>query len=335
MLDIKKIKSLFATLRQAFSGYKKTFLLLVVLGFFVAFFEGLGVTAVIPLFAALLVGSGSSQENGISHALEEVFLWLHVDFTPLYIIVTIVALFVVRAMVLLLSSYIQVRLVASYEVEIRSRIFYNTVLAKWSALSTQRIGQLENTIMVDVSKAAELLRQVTSVLMMLVSLLVYTIVALKISTTATLLVMFSGVGFLLVFKPLISKTRKVAGDSVLLNKEVTHFVNQCILGMKTVKASGLEELLYSSAKDLFEKARDFRVRLFLLKNVTGILLQPILVLVIACLFFYALRNPGFNIASLVVIAYLLQKMFTYFNQINSGLHHINENIPYLQYVAGH
>jgi len=330
-----RIKAIISLSRKAFGKYKSQIVILTVLGFLGGFLEGIGINAIIPLFSFVSGDSMGTAGDLISKLIENFFSFLHITFSVKYLLIFICLLFIFRAIALVLFSYIKIKITADYEEKMRGYLFSQTIEANWPYLLKQKIGYLETVLMTDVSRASMLLEKIGTVIMALTSLSVYTFVAINISLQITLMTFVLGGVLFLFLKPLIYKTRATAYEVADINKQVAHHINENITGMKTVKVMHASDSILRISKQYFSKLKNLRVRIFLLKNITGAFVQPVSLVFICVLFAFSYKTPDFSFAALAAIIYLVQRIFTYIQQLQTDLHVTNEMIPFLISVLDH
>ena len=330
-----RIRAIISLSRKAFGRYKLQIVILTVLGFLGGLLEGIGINAIIPLFSFASGNSMGAASDLISRLIENLFSFLNISFSVKYLLLFICSLFIFRAIALVLFSYIKIKITADYEEKMRSNLFSQTIKANWPYLSKQKIGYLETVLMTDVSKASMLLEKIGTVIMALTSLLVYTFVAINISPHITLMTFVLGGVLFLFLKPLIHKTRVTAHEVVGVNKQVAHHINENITGTKTVKVMHVSDSILKLSKQYFSKLKNLRVRIFLLKNITGAFIQPVSLVFICVLFAFSYKTPDFSFAALAAIIYLVQRIFSYIQQLQMDLHITNEMIPFLKCVLDH
>ena len=81
--------------------------------------------------------------------------------------------------------------------------------------------------------------------------------------------------------------------------------------------------------------KKFKIKIFLLKNITGSFLQPISLIFICAVFAFSFKMPGFQFAAMLAIIYLIQRIFQYIQQLQLNLHTMNESVPYLKNVLNY
>jgi len=332
MKIIKKYKSIFKLYEYAYHKYSFKIVTLTGLGFLCGLLEGVGVNTLIPLFATIS-GNTTYNDNIISETMKSIFDFIHVDFSLKYLLIFVCIVFIFKAIVLIISDYIRVKITSDYEEEIRKKLLSKTFNANWTYLLKQKLGYLENTLMIDVQNSAMLLQQISTSIMIITSLTMYIAIAVNISLNITLITIALGMFIFFFFKPLIQKTREISKESAIVRKNIAHYVNENIIGMKTIKAMALGEQVVETGNKYFNDLKKQKIKIFLLSNITGSLLQPISLIFICIIFAISYKYSNIDIASLAVIIYLIQRIFLYFRQMQSSLHKINETTPYLENLA--
>ncbi len=317
--------------KQAYGRYKPQIIVLTILGFIGGLLEGIGINALIPLFSFVMKDDQGPTDK-ISGYIENIFLYFNVSFNLKYLLIFICLLFIVKAILLVIFSHIKVKITSDYEAQTRNSLFKATLNASWPYLLKQKLGHLETILMVDVRRSTTMFERLSGMIMMATSLLIYVIVAINISLNVTLMTLVLGAIIFLLFKPLMYKTRGAAAKSVKLNKEVTHFVSENILGMKAVKAMHLNDKIITKGKDYFYYLKKLHIQVYLLLNISRSLLQPISLIFICVVFAISYKTSNFNFATLIAIIYLIERIFQYIQQIQTSLHRISETVPYLKSV---
>ena len=208
-------------------------------------------------------------------------------------------------------------------------------MANWPYLLKQKLGYLETVLIVDVPASAVLLNEISSAIMIATSLIIYILVALNISLIVTITTLIVGAVLLLIFKPFIYKMKQLSYKITALNKELAHHANENILGIKTVKAASAEKGVESKGRDYFAQLKKLRVDISLIKNISRSFIQPISLIFICAIFYFTYHSTNFNFAALVAIVYLIEKIFTYIQQVQNNLHTINEYVPHLRSVLNY
>lgn len=318
-------------IREAYAAYIGQILTLTALGFLSGLFEGIGVNALIPLLA-ILTGSASGGDDPISQAIERFFSLLGIDFSLKFILIFIILLFILKAMVLLLFNYIKIKISSGYEKKIRTALFRDLLHAEWPYLLKQKLGYFETMMMTNIRFGSELLGQIGDVIILIAGLMVYTAIALNISPRITLITLVVGAVFFIALRPLLSRTRSAARQTATINKSVAHFLNENIIGMKTLKAAVINEEIGMRASQFFDNLARLRTRTLLLRNIGGAILQPISLIFVSIIFSISYKLPGFQFVAFIPVVYLIQRIFSYLQQLQSHLHKMVESGPYVRTI---
>lgn len=330
----EKIATIYKLSKQAYANYKWQIIALTVLSFIAGLSEGIGVNALIPLFS-LIVNKGSRGDDLISKTIEKFFELFHISFNIKFLLLFIVFLFVIKSVIRVVSEYVKIRITSDYEENTRRKLFSKILATNWSHLIKQKSGYLENIVVVDVAYSADLLRHISAVLMILVSLSMYALIAVNISFGISIVCGILGIILFAVLRPMFKKIKYLSYQVAKLNKQSSHHMNQSIAGIKTIKTMVVSDGVVKLGDEQFAKLKKLSVKISLLKNLTLSFIQPLSLIFIVGVFLVSYKSPNFNIASLVAIVYLIQKMFNYIEQLQKGLHSINELIPRLGAVLSY
>lgn len=316
--------------KRAFGSYKRSILYLTLLGFLNGFLAGIGINALIPIFSLITGKSDFLGTDIITRQIQALFIFLGIDFRVKYLLIFICLLFIIQSIVLLFSNYFIAVITANYERRMRDILFSKTVKADWSYLLEQKIGHLETVITNDIKYGTIVLNGVSGLVITLTSLSIYIIVAINISFKVTVFTFVFGVLYLILTKPLLTKTKKVGFKTSLMYKEVSHFINENVGGMKTIKIFSAENKVNEIAKKKFQILCDLRIKVAMLAAFSGSIMQPLSILFIGVVFSIFYKAPTFNIGAFLALVYLIQKIFSYFSQFQSILQKTIEAVPYLQ-----
>ena len=327
-----RIKTFLKLFNQGFGQYKFQIAILVVLGFLTGLLEAVGINAIIPLFSFIAQG----QETGtdiISRAIRWFFEFVHLPFNLPYLLGFIIGMFLLKGLAKIVFNAIQIKIIADFEKRTSAELYQKTMQARWPYLLRQKIGYLAAILQNDIGQNTYLLKYISQIILLATGLIMYTFVAINISPVITFSAFALGGLMFLLMKRFVYKTRLVSQAYANLNKEISHFINEHMLGIKTIKAMNSEKPIVAKGFDYFERMKNLRVRNFYLQNTTTELIAPVGMVFIALAFAYTYKTPGFNLASFAVIIYMIEKIFAYLQNAQMKMHNINEFIPYLKSVV--
>jgi len=278
----RRFKVMYRYARKAFGGYKKEIIILTILGFVSGLLEGIGVNALIPLFS-FAVGQGQASDP-ISQMIERFFELTRVPFSVPYLLIFIAILFVGKAFITIRLDLIKLKITHEFEQQMRKKIFRKILASSWPHLIKQKLGHLETILMIDVPAGATLMKHVSGIIIILTGLIVYVIVAVNISFVITVWTLLVGAISFLFIKHLIYRTKILATETAVTNKDSAHHVSENIYGVKTVKSMMIQDGVVRKGDEYFEKLKNLVIKINYYRTITASFIQPVAIIFICVLF---------------------------------------------------
>lgn len=330
-----RLSALLKFVWKLFGQHKLQVGILTGLGILGGFLEAVGVNALIPLFSLAVKNQGGPTDK-ISLMIQGFLGFLGLEFSLRNLLIFIVLLFVFKAVVVFFSNYVSTKITANYRLKQRNSLFEKTILANWSFLLKQKVGHLEKILVEDAGTSASVLSFASASIILLTSLLMYVLVAFNISPVITLITLsFGGLVFLL-FKPFIYRTRELARKTIILDKELAHHINENLIGIKNIKALGAEKALTKKSFNYFSQLKDLGIRASLLAVIPSTLMEPLTIFFVSSVFAFSyVFVADFKFISFIAVVYLIQKIFGYFETIQSLLRKMGEKLPNIQSAFNH
>lgn len=321
------LKRALAAFRGLFGSYKRSIAVLIVLGLLGGFLESIGVSILVPLFAHML-----QQPIAGTGIIIDLFEWFFsvtgLEMRLRVLLPLIVIAFTLRGVVQWAFDYVRTSITTDYERNMRRDLYRKFLAAEWPFLIRQRLGHTENEMMLGVSTTTKLLSNVATSILTLTSLFAYVVVAFTLSIEMTLATLAAGAVVLYAFKPLFRKTRHYGLATVALGKQLAHDINETVLGLKSIKATSRERAVGEHMLADFEAFRSLRMKQSMNSAVAKAAVQPLSVVFVAVAFAYAFNRPGFDLASFVIIIFLIQRIFLYVDRVQAVIADLNQQIPY-------
>lgn len=328
ILNLKYLKRLLGLFRLEYRSYKWHIILLGFLSFFGGFLEGFGVTAIIPLFSFIDKGKAESTDL-ISQFIEKFFNILHLPYTIKFLLIFILVIFLLKSVVLFLTNYISAYITKKYEKETREELLRLTLKSDWSYLLKQKIGHLNKVLNLDVENSSAMLTYISLILISFANLFIYSVLAFNVSPIIALLTVLFGLFVFFIFKPLLYKNKVLSGKVSELYKDIAHYVDEVILGIKSIKSMYLERQIIDCGRGSFEKMRSLNMRMAVLVHLTSALLQPMGIILIIGIFAYFYKFSAFSFAAFAVVVYAINKIFLNIQATQGQLNRLTTFEPYL------
>ena len=316
---------------EAFPRHGGRIVLMAVLSFFSGVLEGIGVNAIIPLFSLLRVSSAPGLDT-VSRAIQQAFLFLHIPLSPLSLAALIFALFIGKAILLFFVHYVMLRITASFEVNKRNELLGKLLRSDWAYLLRQKVGFLDQVLLSNINTSSGILFHLGAMILVLANLAVYTFLVVNISPLVALVAVLFGAAVFVLTRPAFSFLRRQTQKIVAGQKEIGHFINEHLIGMKTVKTAGVSEALAQKGAEHFEQQRILRLKTQSLQNLVNVSFQPAAALFILFTLAYFVRFDTLNIASFAVAVYALSRVFVAVQGLQSEVQDIYGRLPHLSSV---
>ncbi|MDO8594515.1 MAG: ABC transporter ATP-binding protein [bacterium] len=309
----------------AYGKYKLQLLVVTLLSLIGGVLEGVGVNAIIPLFS-FVGGQEGVPSDVITTSIQKVFLYLHLPYSATFLLIFIAVLFLVKAIFFFLSRYVNLRIMAGYERDTREELFHLLLASVWPHLRNQKVGFVDQVIVSDVNRSSGVLFHVAALIVVVVTIVVYTFLVVNVSFTVALIALLFGVFVLFVFKPLFTRYRMLSTLTTKKYKTFGHFINEHILGMKVVKTTSAEAGILEKSSKQINALWSFRVRSEIIRSITDIALQPLGVLFIIGTFAFLFKAGAVDFPSFAVLVYAINRVFGNVQQVQSEIHDLNSRV---------
>ncbi|MDP3999597.1 MAG: ABC transporter ATP-binding protein [bacterium] len=313
---------------EAFREYRLHIIWLGILSFFSGFLEGVGINAIIPLFSLADKSSGPSVDF-ISKFIEQIFLFFGVGFNLTSVMIFILVSFAVKTSLLFYLNEVTYKITAQYERDTRLKLFKLMIETNWSYLGKQKIGHLDQLLTTHVSNSSGVLFTISLFILSVINLFVYSLLLVNISPVVAIMVVVAGTALLFIFKPLFSRNQKISEEVAYIYKQLAHYINERVIGMKVIKAMFVEQEVVKNSIQHFDQMQTLSKKVFSLRNLTGSSVQPIGVIFILGIFLFFYKTGIFVFGSFAVVVYAMQRLFSQVQMVQSQMHSLSSGFPYL------
>lgn len=319
------------TIIRLYGKYKLHVSGLVVLGVVGAIFDGLAINIAVPSLS-FLINPNFVPSDIISKTVANLFAVVGISFTFRHLIFLITGLMFARAGVLIVFGYLRGWITGDFLASESKTVLRLVMNASWPFLLKQKIGYVQNTIERDLQRSVNLLESFSQFVQSCTGFLMYLLVALNISPQITLFTSLAGLSMLFIVRPLLKRTNNIGNYMANTDRRVSQFVTEHIIGMKAVKAAGVERKVYAAGAELFNTLHSLYVRLSTVRSLSTSFFQPFAMVYIIILFTLTYHSGSFDIVSFAATLYLIQKIFTYLESTQAALQGTRELIPYAVHV---
>jgi len=331
---LTRIRNAVRLFGQAFSGYTPQFIVIIAVGFFASLLEGLGISAIVPIFS-FVTGGGGVAGDPITAAIMRLFELIGVPYTFRALLLFVGVLFIVRIIAMFAIQNITARIVFGYARAMRERILRSTLEARWPFLSMQKVGHLDQLLSTNTVNVSQFFGIFSTVVMICAKTVAYVLIALNISPVVALLSLVVGGVLFFGLKPLFGRNKAYSTEAETLNRTLAHFASQHVVGMKTVKALGAEGPALRAAGGYFERVKSINIRMVQLRGFLEMTIQFAGLAFVAGVFVSMYYSGSFNFAAFGVIVYAINQIFTQIQAAQVQIHSISMMLPYLTFTQNY
>lgn len=324
-----KFKAGYALFFRLFGEYKTQIVFLIGIGVVSGLLGGLGIGALIPLISFAIQG-GELGNDFVSHFVQKILLLFEIP-PSLHVLLTLISvIFILKAVMLFIFSYFTIRISNDCENNYRRHFYKATLKAGWPYLLEHKIGHLENMLMVHVESAPRLMNLMSNIFLNFTNFFVYLLLAFRLSPLTTGLAFLTGGVLLLISYPLVMRTKKLSRLQSSIFQFMAHEVNENVTGLKTIKAMNIEQEVSSRAVSIFEKLKENKLRLFFVRKINSISIEPLGIIFVAIIFNILFTRSVFDLGVFAVLIYLIQKIFAFVEDLQGSFHSLNVSLQFVQ-----
>lgn len=226
---------------------------LVVLGAFVAFLEGIGLSFIYPIIETAQADEPTNVSGPVMEAFVSTYQFFNIPFSLGYLIVGVALVMTVRYTMSFLVRWLAAVLGKRYEKDLRTRAFDHALDAKVGYYDEEGTDDILNAIITETRYSGRVIKQGIAMLETLFLVLMYVAVMFYITPTMTLLaiVLLGSITGILrfVIEPAVTVGTRVAEA----NERVQETVQAGTQGIRDVKLFGLRSEVFSTFSDAIDK----------------------------------------------------------------------------------
>ena len=161
----------------------------------------------------------------------------------------------------------------------------------------------------------------------------YLLVAINISPTMTFYAIGGGAILVFLLRPLLRRSQRIGEQAAGVEKQFAQFLSEHIIGMKAVKAAGVERAAIEDGDRHIQTLRSLSIRQAFMRSINTSFFQPFSLVIVVVLFLLTYRTPEFSVIAFAASLYLIQKIFAYLESGQAGLQTVGIMVPYAQNIA--
>jgi ATP-binding cassette, subfamily B, bacterial MsbA len=315
MKELKIIKILLPLLKI----YPWTIPLIIILGVFASFFEGLGISLFIPLLQSLSSESFQSESNSILvHVLHQLFI----NFSPNNRLIITAFCIVISILFKNCLTYSNTVLFAwlnsRISHQLRSRIFNQLLSISYSFLESNESGKLMNTLASETWRTCQALSALVGLIINLCTVSVFVVVLLLLSWQLTLLVSIFMVLISFCIQLVTRQVKNLGQQAVVSNSALATRMWEGLGGMKVIRAFGRETYEQERFDVASRKVRNTFLKLDVLSGVVSPLSEVLSAVLLVCILVIALLQDRTSLPTLLTFIFILYRLQPQVKQLDNA-----------------
>jgi ATP-binding cassette subfamily C protein len=282
-----------------------------------------GVLLLIPLLAAVGVGTSSAIAHTARHVLAAVGLK-----PTLLTVLTIYV--VVTAATSALGAY-QTVLTTRYRLEfvdhLRARTYSALAAAEWRHLMSLRQSDLLAALMTNIGTVGAATSAVLQTLVAAIMVAAQLAGAIAISPAMTGLSVLSGLALVVIVWPLVNRSRLLGAELVQRNRRVFGLATGFLDALKLAKAYGREHQHVATINEAIASARASQVSFARASAVAGALQSTLTAALLGATVYVALRVVHVPVGSLLVVALVFTRVVSQIVASQKNIQQLAQALP--------
>ncbi len=281
--------------------------ILILIGSILAgFLQSASVLALMPLIKYLnLAGNESSSIFFIRH-FEAMVSWLGLDKS----IVTVLGFMVlttwsVSAIGYIISAY-GAKVSAKITRNLREQIIDAVMKAKWFYFVKKQTGSVVHAVVTETGKTVAGYNDSIRFFSATLQATVLLITTFLVSPFISMLVLLTGIVFIIVFSPWIAYAKQVGARTGELLKSITTRITDGLHGLKPLKAMNNDRLLIPILNHETAELEKQQIRAFMVANLPAVLRDSVVILIIALGVYYVVEHSLIPLVSLAPMILLFR-----------------------------
>lgn len=275
--------------------------------FFASTLEGIGVASLLPLLS-LLTGQSEETPTGLEKFMIDGLGNIGIEAAVGPLLVVIAVAIIGKGLMSLLAMRYVGNAAAEMASEYRRRLTQNILSARWSYLISQPMGQIANTISVDVYRTADCYVFVANLMTLIIQTAIMAIVALWVSWELALIAAILGLFMTGALNWLVRIARRAGFAQTKQTQELISILSDSLNNLKPIRAMGREQGFAKLLDKRIQKLRRALRKAVLTKEAMNLLQEIIVTVILLTGLYLGLKVWEIPLAEITVAGLLLGRI---------------------------
>ena len=293
----------------------KLFLTLIITLLISNIFEGIGIISLLPLIE-LTISNDKSWVNDLPHFLQQFLSNNHSLINLNNLLIFIITLFIMKFIFLMLALILSGSAAANTTAFLRMQLFSQLNKTKWNFFTKMSSGRISNCLVTEIASIGGSYNLVVNLLSTFLIIIIYLIISFITSPYITISSLVMSIITALILKSIISITKKNTLKHVDGMNSFMGEINENLLLLKSIKAMGIENKFLSIISKTFDNLKKFQKKIIIYLGALQIILEPIFVIFLVILVYFATLVSPENLVSTKFI-FLIIIFYRIFTKVSS------------------
>lgn len=271
--------------------------------------EGIGIASLLPLLS-LLTGQVDAVPTGLERHVVDGLALLGVENEVGPLLGVIAAAIITKGLVTLLAMRYVGNAAAEMASQYRRQLTDNILNARWNYLISQPMGQISNTISVDVYRAAECYVLIANMMTLLIQTAIFATVALFVSWQLALGAAGLGLFMTVALHWLVRIARRAGFSQTTQTAELVTILSDSLNNLKPIRAMGRERGFTLLLDRRIQKLRRALRKAVLTKEAMNLLQEIIVTVILIAGLYLGLMVWDIALAEITVAGLLLGRIIS-------------------------
>ncbi len=235
---------------------------LVIIGGFVAFLEGIGLSFIYPIIETAQADEPTNVSRPVMELFISTYQFFSIPFSLGYLIVGVVLVMAIRYLMSFLVRWLGSILGFRYEQHLRTKAFDKALNAEVSYYDQNGSDDILNAIITEIRYSRKTIDKGVTMMETLFLVLMYTGVMFYIAPSMTMFAILLLGGITVFFRVVIEPAVTVGSTVAEANEQVQHHVQSGTQGIRDVKLFRLRQEVFSKFQESLDQYVDSEIRLF-------------------------------------------------------------------------
>jgi ABC-type multidrug transport system fused ATPase/permease subunit len=294
--------------------------------------DGIAIALLVPLVGILLDTGDEISTIPLAESINDIFDFVGLTMTSGLLSLSIILIFVARAIGMAIQMYLTRHLHAQYEAILRRIIYRRVMKSSWGFFTQQSTGKLIDVLLTQTSRSGATLSAYATALTGLVTTIIYVVIALLVSLQLTLAAAGYTVLIVIVMSLFLGFSKRLGERAAVASNDLSFEAIERFGGMKSVKTAALDEFSIKRFDRHVDEVSRTNSMVGITQGLTTSISELLFLVALILGLFFATGTLGIPSAILFMFTVLFFRMFQRAKAFQNSLQNFVELGPALNRV---